>query len=142
MSERSEERELTALESVLRGMRPMQATIDRDVLMYRAGRASARSWPWRTATLFSTTVTLALSIALLIRPAAPTLYIAVPHSRNDEISPSPPTHPPEDGTELGGWSRYVDLQEQVFLHGLDGLPAPPSATEGPHPDAESLLNSL
>lgn len=142
MSERSQERELTALESALCEMRPKQATIDRDVLMYCAGRASARSWPWRAATLLSTTVALALSIALWNRPAAPTRYVAIPHSRNDEVSPSPPTHPLEDGTEPGGWSRYVDLQEQVFLHGLDGLPAPPSATEGPPPDAESLLNSL
>lgn len=142
MSERSEERELTALASALRELRPRPDAIPRDVLMYRAGRASAHSWPWLAATLFSTTVALVLGMALWIRPAPPTVYVAVPPAQDYEESASLPAPPPGDDTERGGWSRYVSLQEQVLLHGLDGLPSPPSASDDPPPDAKSLLNSL
>jgi hypothetical protein len=142
MSERPEDLELTALESALRDLRPQPEALDRAGLMYRAGRASARGWGWPTAALFSSALALVLSIAWWIRPTPPVVYVAVPSARNDEVSASPQSPPLANDPERGAWSRYVHLQEQVLLHGLDGLPAPPSATEEPPPDAESLLNSL
>jgi hypothetical protein len=143
MSERSqEERDLTALESALREMRPKPAAMDRDTLMYYAGRATALSWLWPTATFLSTAVALVLSITLWIRPSPPIVYVAVPSSQNDGASASPPLPSSEDGAEPGAWARYVHIQEQVALRGLDGLPPPPSTTQEPSPDVESLLNSL
>ncbi len=142
MSERSEERELTALESALRELRPQPEALDRAVLMYRAGRASARGWVWPSATLFAAALALVLGIALWIRPDPPVVYVAVPSARNDEVSASPPSPPSTDDAEPGAWSRYVHLQEQVLLHGLDGLPAPSSAPEEPSRDIESLLRPL
>ena len=142
MSERSEERELTALESALRELRPKRDEMDRSVLMYRAGRASARNWIWPTTTLFSTTMALVLVLALWMRPEPPVVYVAVPHTGNNTASTSLPPSPGEDYLEPGAWSRYVHLQEQVLLHGLDGLPASPAAAEDPPLDAESLLKSL
>lgn len=141
MSERSEDRELTALETALRELRPQPDAMDRAALMYRAGRASKRGWVWPLATLFSTAAALVLGIAVWTRPAPSVVYVAVPPVRNDAASDSPPSGLGED-TERGAWSRYVHLQEQVLLYGLDGLPSPPSATDETPTDAESLLNSL
>jgi hypothetical protein len=140
MSERSEESELTALESALRELRPQPETIQRDALMYRAGRASVRGWIWPAATFGSATAALVLGMVLWIRPQPPVVYVVVP-APAEEASPSPISSPLADQTERGAWSRYVRLQEQVSLYGLDGLPAPSGTDESP-PDAESLLNSL
>jgi hypothetical protein len=142
MSERSEEREITALESALRELRPQLEALDRAVLMYRAGRASAHGWVWPLATLLSTSATLVLGIALWIRPAPSIVYVAVPPADNETISPAPPSPLLANEPERGAWGRYIHLQEQVLLHGLDGLPPSPSATDEPLPDAGSLLNSL
>ena len=140
MSERSEERELTALESALRELRPKRDAMDRAVLMYRAGRASARGWVWPAATLISTAAALVLGIAFGLRPSPPIVYVAVPATGNESVSASPPSPAPVDDPEPGAWSRYVHLQEQVILNGLDGLPAPPSPTDESPLDAKSLLN--
>lgn len=142
MSERSEDRQLTALESALRELRPQSDTIDRAVLMYCAGRASARGWVWPLAALFSTAAALVLGIVLWIRPAPPIVYVAVPAARNDAVSDPPSLSPSMEEGEPGAWSRYVHLQEQVLLHGLDGLPPPPNTRYEPPPDTESLMNSL
>lgn len=142
MSGRSEEGELTALESALRELLPKSGGIHRDVLMYRAGRAAARSRLWPAATLVSTTMALVLGMVLWIRPAPPTVFVAVPVAQNHEESASVAAPPRGDDTERGGWSRYLLLQEQIALHGLDGLPVPPSAADDPPSDAKSLWNSL
>jgi hypothetical protein len=141
MSGRSEEGDLTALERALRELLPKTAALHRDVLMYRAGRASARSWIWPAATFCSATAALVLGIVLWIRPEPPVVYVAVPAAPAEETSPSPPS-PLAEQTERGAWSRYVHVQEQVSLYGLDGLPAPSGGTGEPPADAESLLNSL
>ncbi|HTU93152.1 MAG TPA: hypothetical protein VMF69_23940 [Gemmataceae bacterium] len=142
MSERSEDRELTSLASALRELRPMPDAMDRAVLMYRAGRASARRGVWVTTTLFSSAVAVVLGITLWVRPAPPVVYVAVPPDPNASVSAAPPPPLPASAPERGAWARYIHLQEQVLLHGLDGLPASPSNTEEPSPDVESLWKSL
>jgi hypothetical protein len=142
MSQRSEDFDVTALESALRELRPSSEPLDRAVLMYRAGRASARGWIWPATVLFSSALALALGIALWIRPAPTLVYVAVPAPRNDEVSVSPPAPSRADDPERGAWSRYVHLQEQVLLYGLDGLPALPSDTGEQPSSIETLLNSL
>jgi hypothetical protein len=142
MSERSEERELTALESALRELRPQSEAMDRAVLMYRAGRASAHGWIWRVTTLFSTAAALVLAIALWTRPAPLTVYVAVPPAHNDTDFDSPSSSGLVQDAQRGAWSRYVHLQEQVLLYGLDGLPPSPGAIEEAPVDRESLLNAL
>jgi hypothetical protein len=142
MSERSEDRELTTLESALRELRPQSEAMDRAVLMYRAGRASRRGRIWPLATLFSTATALILGLALWIRPTPPIVYVAVPPAPSDAVSDAPASSPLVEDTEPGAWSRYVHLQEQVLLHGLDGLPSSPRSTDEVPANAESLLNSL
>jgi hypothetical protein len=133
---------LTALERALRELRPQSNALDRAVLMYRAGRASVRGWIWPAATLFSSAGALVLGIAVWLRPAPPIVYVAVSPARTESLSAAAPSPALADDLERGAWSRYVHLQEQVLLHGLDGVPSLPSAAHEPPPDAESLLNSL
>ncbi len=140
MSEPSEGVNLNDLELALRGLRPRPETLDREVLMYRAGRASTRGWGWPLATLASTALALGLSIALCIRPAPPIVYVAVPPPQSDAVSASPSSPRTED-TEREAWSRYVQLEEQISLKGLDGLPPPNSAEDKPS-SVESLLSPL
>jgi hypothetical protein len=149
MSERNEDQELTALASVLRELCPQRETVDRAVLMFRAGRASARSWVWPLAAMLSTSVALALGIAGWLRPAPSvverTVYVAAPApaapERRDGDAPAPETLSLPDDVERGAWSSYVRLQERILQDGLDGLPAPPSAPEKSQ-SLEALLRSF
>jgi hypothetical protein len=139
MSERSEDPELTALESVLRDLRPKPEALDRAVLMYRAGRASARGWGWPMATMLSTLVAIALGMAWWVRPEPAVVerivYVTAPPRENSE--PPSPESPPDD-TGRGAWSRYVHLQEQILNRGLEGLPSSSGPSEEPL-NLESLL---
>jgi hypothetical protein len=149
MSERNEDPELTALASALRKLRPQSETLDQAVLMYRAGRASARRWVWPALTMLSVGVALALGIAGWFRPAPTvverTVYVAAPvpaapQRKNANVdSPETPSLP-EDATR-GAWSSYVRLQEKVLEDGLDGLPQPSNPPQQP-PSLESLLRSF
>jgi hypothetical protein len=143
MPERSDELELTALESALRDLRPHGATLDRAVLMYNAGRAAARGWRWPLATALVSALALGLGIALLVRPG-PTVnervvYVRVPVVEPTNSEPEIEGDPPIEAGE-GSWTRYLLLQEQVLNRGLDGVP-PPRESAKP-PTVESVLNPL
>lgn len=137
MSERSEKIDLSDLELALRELRPRPETLNRAVFMYRAGRASARGWAWPLATLVSTAATFALSIALWLRPAPSIVYVSVPSSSHEAISTVPVGSAQSEDTQRGAWMRYVHLQEQMSLKGLDALPPSPDSEEQP-PSVESL----
>lgn len=142
MSERPEDLDVKTLESMLRELRPPSDSLDRAVLMYRAGQATARGWIWPTATLFSTTLSLVLSMALWLRPAPTIVYVVAPLDRNEQVADTPLSSSLTMDFESGAWSRYVHLQEQVLLHGLEGLPPPTRETDEDPFRIESLWNSL
>lgn len=137
MSERPEERHLTALESALRDLRPMPDPLRRDVLMYRAGRASAHRWAWPTATALATAAALVLGIALLKQPTPHVVERVVYLPAPAETAPETPEA--KGGEGRGSWSSYVHLQEQVLDHGLDALPP---ETPEQQPSLETLLRSF
>ena len=137
MSERPEERQLTALESALRDLQPMPETLRRDVLMYRAGRASARRWAWPTATALATAAALVLGIALLKQPAPHVVERVVYLSAPADAAPETPIT--ESGEGRGSWSSYVHFEEQVADHGLDAVP-PETAEQ--QLSLEALLRSF
>jgi hypothetical protein len=132
--------ELNALEAGLRQLAPRAPTLDRDALMFRAGRASApRGWAWPLAAAASTLVAVALGMALALRPDPPT-SVRVVQVPAPEPAPSPgpePVSPPAPTVSGDSWSpessRYFRLQEQVLRWGLDGLPPLPPATAPPEP---------
>ncbi len=131
---------LNDLEAALANLTPRPPALDRDALLYRAGRASAGRW-WPLATCVSTTVAAALAVILLVRPPAERIvYLPAPAPRpaTESAAPEPEPSPPAGGS---GLAAYFRLEEQVLNRGLDGLPRLPAGT-GPAVTAEELLRGL
>lgn len=126
--------DLTAFESVLRGLDPAPVRLDRDALMFRAGQshAPARTRPalgWPLATAALALVAAGQAALLAIRPptvlegpipAPGSAATAAPYSLPES---SPPMIPalPVPRTE----SQRLALR--LALHGLDALPPSPAA---------------
>jgi len=136
------ERELA---SALGRLRPERGTIDRDEVMFRAGRASARRrghyWQGATALLVC-----GLGVSLFTRPAPREIErivtVAAPGPVLEDDSPT--------DVAVRDWRRgvrqhhaeYLRLRQAVLARGIDALPvlgAPRSKVVG---DAESLEQSL
>jgi len=133
--------EVTAIESALRALVPSRSVLDRDQLMFRAGRVAARSrfvarwaWPSIAATL---AIVAAGEGALLARrpghhvverlvivevPAPTTADPPEPVVILRQNPPIPSTNP-EPTWPMA--SEALRLRRQVLRFGLDGLPDPP-----------------
>jgi hypothetical protein len=134
---------LDALAGALRGLAPRPAGLDRDGLMFRAGRASApRGWAWPLTAAASTVAAAFLGVLLWARPEPPppVVYVAErPQPADDERAPAPDAE-----GRPGAWSHYLQLLETFLPDGLEGLPKPseaPPFREGPQ-TVEALLQSL
>lgn len=65
------EKELSELEQALRALEPAPSAINRDQLMFKAGRASALAPPgrgWQIATVCASATALCLALILALRP--------------------------------------------------------------------------
>src|SRR5690242_1894554 len=98
MSGPTNEPELTAVERALAGLTPAAGGLNRDALMFAAGRASARrGWGWPAAAGGSALAAAVLGAVLLFRPAPE------PVVRYVWVTPPPPrtdmTPPPEAAPE-------------------------------------------
>jgi hypothetical protein len=147
---------LNALESALGSLVPARSRIDRDVIMFGAGEASAMTRrhrggrSWRAAAAGLALVALGEGALLARRPPervveelvvvhvpAPAAVPAVPAA--EEPAPRPAGSLP-----ALGHTAYERLTAQVLRCGLDGLPASPSARASdpaPSPASSgSLLN--
>jgi hypothetical protein len=112
---------LSGLEGALQALVPRPAALDRDAVVFRAGRASVRRWPWACATAGSTAAAAALGVLLLARPVVPVervvyLPAPAPPGVNAQLPPPPPA--PEPSTPRG---RFPDAP---LARGLDGLADP------------------
>ena len=131
------EDELNALASALRGLTPSARPLDRDALMYQAGRASGprRTWLWPAATAASALITVGFGLAMWGRPAEVKTIervVYVPALVQPLSTPSVETPIPEDRPAApvsSPWeapaSRYEQVRDNVLRWGLDGLPAAP-----------------
>ena len=121
------------LEAALGALAPARAGIDRDALMFRAGRASSRrgTHAWRATTLV---LAAALVVSLLERPGRRVVERIV-RVEVEKPAPSPaPTagpgaQPPtvEVRLDLAQWearARYVELLNRVARQGPSALPRP------------------
>lgn len=143
----------TDLEAALRRLTPAAPALDRDRLMYQAGRASragaGRCWAIAIGLLAVAIAPLTLRLSL-IRPEPRVERIMVkvptPHQSPPLVQPlpipqSPGTVPEEHGQspyltgERGDHSPdvpYFRVEKNVLRWGLDGLPAlPPPGPVGP-----------
>ncbi|MBN1341325.1 MAG: hypothetical protein JXQ73_01520 [Phycisphaerae bacterium] len=125
------ERELAA---ALGALRPADTRIDRDRLMYQAGRSSTAG---RTRLWQSTTACLAALLAgsLLLRPAT-TTRDALPVTAQSPTSPKP--SPPDRVVLLTSSdlstrtdARYLILRNDVLARGLSALTSDEPPTSSP-----------
>ena len=141
---------LNEVAAALAALTPRPPALDRDRLLFRAGRASApKPWMWRLTAAASTTLAAVLGVLLVIRTAAIPLpeiiYVRVepapappvPAAPSIPIEAAPPA-PPDSWPS----TAYTRMEDQVLRWGLDGLaePAPPPAA--PVETVDSLLKSL
>jgi hypothetical protein len=140
--------DLSALEASLRTLAPTPAAVDRDRLMYAAGRASApRAWAWPLAAVTSTLAACVLGVLLLLRPesrpAERIVYVPVPAPSPEQPTVEPASTPEEAAPSWLAPSRSRRLEEQILRWDLDALP--PTPTPGGRPTGESyhmLLRSF
>src|SRR5262249_2327978 len=130
MSDQTRPARLTGLEESLAALRPTPAGIDRDRLMFEAGRQArprrGRLWPTAAGALRLPTV--APSGVLLFRPVPERLVPVVIHDK-----PTPenftPVEGPDPAPDRAAVAGYFRLRDEVAEHGLDGLPRPAPAPE-------------
>jgi hypothetical protein len=123
MSEEPLPEGLSAIESALRGLAPHAGGLDRDELLFRAGRASApRRWPWALAAGASAATAGVLAVLLALRPAPAVVervrYVPAP-ATTDAPADEPGSVPPE--ALRAGPLPHLQVQEKLINHGLDGL---------------------
>jgi hypothetical protein len=137
------EAELRVLELALRGLTPSAQPLDRDRLMFRAGRASRprRSLLWPLATAASTLFAVGVGIAFWTQaPRVQTMPQFVKARELPEApAPAPPVEPPTpertpSASVPSAWeppaTRYEQLRNDVLRWGLDGLPPAPKTRRG------------
>lgn len=126
------------LAEALGHLRPMQASVDRERLMFRAGQISTRRArrAWQCATVL---VAVALGVSLLVRlePAEPGKTVRVAAERPVVV---PLMVEWSSESPVAGDGAYLKLRNEVLEKGLDALPEPAvSATNGEHQNWRELL---
>ncbi len=138
----------------LAALAPHPPALDRDRLLFKAGRASApRPWFWRLSAAVSTIAAAVLAATLFLRPAPMpvehVVYVQVvappvqpPPQEEVKRPPAPvesePTEPPYSWPS----TPYTRLEDRLLRWGLDGLDEPPPAPAAPPETLKSLLQSL
>jgi hypothetical protein len=133
------EQPLSALESALGRLSPV-GELNRDRLMFEAGRASARGgWLWPAATGLASLAALAAGFLLIFRPAQVVERVVivqreVPAPVSPPVSPNEvpvtiaaPGSTPVDESTSGeaGQADYLRRRHEVLRWGVDVLPLPP-----------------
>jgi hypothetical protein len=149
---RIEDSELKRLEQALRGLTPRPANLDRDQLMYDAGRASVRrSLVWPLSAAGMTVVAGFLALALMVRGSPRVVeFVQVPLPAPLPAPPAPPPTP-QPVEELGGQPASVEepphhsywrLHQTATQQGIEQmltpaepLPPLPPSPPGPMPTA-------
>jgi hypothetical protein len=122
MPEEPQDQELSRLQAALRRLTPRPANIDRDRVLYEAGRAAARGsrlWPW--ATFGMAVLASCLAMALVLHSAADPMrhVVHVP-------TPAPPA-------AVQAAPAVEELREVLLV------PEAPGAVAAPEPDDYSYL---
>ncbi len=130
-----EEQELKKLADALAALTPRPAHLDRDGILFEAGRRSARPagfWPWTTGGL--AVVAGILAVALAIRPAPATViqYVAVPSKPQPapppapvpDVTPEPPVIAFEFDEATLPSGSFLRVQQAALRNGVETLQAP------------------
>jgi hypothetical protein len=147
---------LNDVAAALAALAPHPPALDRDRLLFKAGRASApRPWFWRITAATTTSVAVVLAAVVILRPLpAPVdrvvyVQVAVPPPQpappKEEIKTPPTTVESEPPEPAYSWptTPYTRLEDRLLRWGLDGLDEPsPSPPAAPPETLKSLLQSL
>jgi hypothetical protein len=148
MSEPTDRPEVNDLENALCSLRP-RADLDREAVLYRAGRASARgTWAWPLVACASTTLAVVLGVLLLTRPAAQPLervverivYVPAPPRQEAPPASEPSVPPSSEPSAPDAYGSPYPLLDHVLRWGLDGLP--PAPDYGPANPSDSPAGLL
>src|SRR5579883_1576259 len=132
--------DLKMTEAALAALAPAPAALDRDRLMFQAGRAARAGfhWGWPVATGVLAAAAAALALVMVLRPPVVTETVVV----HVPVEPAPPPkavaepsgspevvalQPVAGETESAAPAGYLRLQEQILHWGLDALPSGPLA---------------
>jgi len=135
MAENNPRPDVAEVEALLQDLKPSPAGLDRDRVLFRAGRASALGpgrlvCPAVSGVLALATVALSVALAARPEPEERVVYVMVPQPAPPK-KPAPANRPPnviDEGTSTtdralltGGRSL---MERQLLRWGLDALPAP------------------
>lgn len=139
--------ELRAVEAALAGLVPAAPAVNRDRLLYEAGRRSAprgRAWPLATLGFAALSAVLALHRPEpAVRMVERVVYVPAVTPSSDVVEKPP--EPPAAGTALAAiepsasGGEYLRQREQVLRWGADALPDLPPASPVPTVPLEQLL---
>jgi hypothetical protein len=140
--------ELKSLEAALRQLTPAAGQIDRDRLMYQAGRASVLStgdagvalekqmsvmdrrqnyWPMATATLALLSITMGGLLWHATQPIQRVVYVEAPSAANSELPHNEWVNAKfvnfdRGNSPVASHADYFQLRNQVLTDGVDALP--------------------
>ncbi len=121
------------LETALAGLAPTPPAVNRDRLLFEAGRAAGcrTANRWRAATHGGGLLAAGLAVALFTRsPEVVVRTEFVPVEKPlpaPEPPPLPPPSPEPDPSAAGAVARWLNLRDAVLADGLTALPPAPAA---------------
>jgi hypothetical protein len=138
--------DLVALSTALGGLAPAAAAIDRDRLLFEAGRRSVRR-PWASPMLTGVFAVLAIGFGVRLMTAPPqvqTVYVVEasrererPEFLNSKLEFRTPVAEAPGSPRAG--AEYLHLRDQVVRFGADSLPAAVVGPSAPPPPVEHML---
>ena len=112
------------LEAALAGLKPAGTGMDRDQVMFAAGRASIRRHN-RIWQAIASSLAIVLLISIVSRPKPATIEIAPGSFVNHQPSLSPQQVQPVDQKRLDAFRQYVRTRRAVLNRGIEALPPSP-----------------
>jgi len=138
---------LTPFEQALAALQPLPGALDRDRLMFEAGRSTVPrgGWMWPYATAALVLICTALGGMMLLQRSSRIVerivYIPLSPGESQSVATNPPQTVPSDEAMVARASQedwppqpgYLSVRQQVLRWGADALPIPPvsSAAEPP-----------
>ena len=137
MSENIRDPEMIALEAALTELTPRQAGINRDQLMFQAGKRAARRNPWALPCVSAVIASTATMLIVL------GFYHPQPQIVEKPAPPAGPTVRDQLAVSDDGWRERAEglrLRNEVLERGIDALPRPSFSEERDPPlTIDSLL---
>ena len=132
MSEAHDRSEINALESALGKLSPSPAALDRDRLMFQAGRVAARRpWLWPAVAGAASLTAAALALVLVFRSAPVAIVeqrVVVIQQQTSPVGPAHSERRPETSEPVGEdepplpRAAYLRRLQEVLRWGVDTLP--------------------